>query len=1172
MQSICKRFQDMFCVRNSGINIFAFFLLVMPVCLIAQAPVSITLSASATPAAAQPGVTVMSLTGSGFPAGTIAPANVTVTLAPASGNGSTVAVSATAVTTLFGNSRRVTFQVPSTLSVSSPTAYLAGIHGTVTGGVSFASTNASVLTITPGAYLSSAGVITLSQGQSGSVTISGNYTNFLQGSTIASLGAGVAVGGATPGAFGPVMVTSPTSAVAQVAVGQTAALGARSITVETGVQAESLSNVLSIAAAQVSVPNVVGLTQAAATTSLTGAGLVAGTVTTQSSSTVASGSVISEAPTAGTSVNVGSAVSLVVSSGPAQVSVPNIVGLTQAAATTSLTSAGLVVGTVTTQSSSTVASGTVISEAPTAGTSVNVGSAVSLVVSSGPAQVSVPNVVGLTQAAATTSLTSAGLVAGTVTTQSSSTVASGSVISEAPAAGTSVNVGSAVSLVVSSGPAQVSVPNVVGLTQAAATTSLTSAGLVVGTVTTQSSSTVASGSVISEAPTAGTSVNVGSAVSLVISSGPAKVSVPNVVGLTQAAATTSLTSAGLAVGTVTTQSSSTVASGDVISESPAAGTSVNVGSAVNVVVSTGAASNPAVSINLQVLQQILTAGTSTTFTDVPVDQNGNPVEQTPTCGITADPTAAGTVPTIVNGTFGTAADTRGVYTLTCTLTSPALTASATLVVFLPADQTVNTQQATFSAFSESLNSSESLLQQIQSDLLSGNQTNANEALTQLQSTLNGVSLDELSGSAAFAPEGGFPASAGSLPGFGINPTAGDANVGSYLSNLIGAIQNLTTFLQTNPLATLTSAQQSQYSQMQSTFSTLVSQLPSPSAYGVVANVDQEDMLFSTVLPQYYQALLQAYIQYMTAEGFTASLELPSQRGWPGGLGGAQLVHADWSSGNARLLRADLHAFRPGRGVRMQFGGVAEIELVCEIQMDLIKQIYVPYMASIAKAAATIAIADAFQSWLGGQNLDGVITGADAEIQIFYAAPSAIEGENLNVTPSNNLVYFIGPDQVNGVINLATNVQTWVNSFAKNPPKDLNAANKALENFKSFYNKQVAYTDCLYNEGLQPPDYTQAPGNCILSFSSSCVELDYNNGFNSVYNPSGPAIPSPVIIITWNVPAGAFSVGTFDFVPATTPNPPGACVNPGSGSLLRKRHDWLFTPRGTPSEKGVPGAL
>src|SRR5208282_1116105 len=108
------------------------------------------------------------------------------------------------------------------------------------------------------------------------------------------------------------------------------------------------------------------------------------------------------------------------------------------------------------------------------------------------------------------------------------------------------------------GPANVAVPNVVGLTQAAATTAITGAGLVVGTVTTASSGTVPSGSVISESPVAATQVNTGSAVNLVVSSGPAQVAVPNVVGLTQAVATTAITGAGLVVGTVTKASSSTV--------------------------------------------------------------------------------------------------------------------------------------------------------------------------------------------------------------------------------------------------------------------------------------------------------------------------------------------------------------------------------------------------------------------------------------------------------------------------------------------------------------------------------------------------------------------------------------------------------------------------------------
>ncbi len=139
----------------------------------------------------------------------------------------------------------------------------------------------------------------------------------------------------------------------------------------------------------------------------------------------------------------------------------------------------------------------------------------------------------------------------------------------------------------SGGSTSVSVPNVVGDTQAVASATVTGAGLTVGSVTTQSSNTVASGKVISESPAAATSATKGSAVMLVVSSGPAPVSVPNVVGDTQAAASTAIAGAGLTLGTVTTQSSSTVASGKVISESPAAASSVARGSAVALVVSNG---------------------------------------------------------------------------------------------------------------------------------------------------------------------------------------------------------------------------------------------------------------------------------------------------------------------------------------------------------------------------------------------------------------------------------------------------------------------------------------------------------------------------------------------------------------------------------------------------------
>jgi sugar lactone lactonase YvrE/uncharacterized protein (DUF2345 family) len=68
--------------------------------------------------------------------------------------------------------------------------------------------------------------------------------------------------------------------------------------------------------------------------------------------------------------------------------------------------------------------------------------------------------------------------------------------------------------------------------------------------------------------------------------------IPNVVGMTEAAAATSLTEAGLTVGAVDSEYSSSEPAGSVIGESPAAGTQANLGSAVALMISTGEAPPP----------------------------------------------------------------------------------------------------------------------------------------------------------------------------------------------------------------------------------------------------------------------------------------------------------------------------------------------------------------------------------------------------------------------------------------------------------------------------------------------------------------------------------------------------------------------------------------------------
>jgi len=341
--------------------------------------------------------------------------------------------------------------------------------------------------------------------------------------------------------------------------------------------------------AKVSVPNVEGLTQDAASTTITGVKLKVGTITSQTSNTVVAGKVISQEPAGGSSLTEGSAVNLVISSGPRMVAVPKVDGLTQDAASTAITGAELKVGTVSPQSSNNVVAGKVISQDPASGSSLTAGSLVNLVVSSGPEMVPVPNLDGLTQDAATTAVTEAKLKVGTITQQASNTVVAGNVVSQDPANESSLLPGSAVNLVISSGPlVMLTVPNVEGLTQAAATTAITGANLMVGTVAQRASNTVVTGNVIGQDPAKGSSLAQGSAVNLVISSGPQIVNVPNVQGLTENVATTTLNEAKFVIGKVTQQTSDLVATGKVISQDPASGSSVAEGSPVNLVISSGA--------------------------------------------------------------------------------------------------------------------------------------------------------------------------------------------------------------------------------------------------------------------------------------------------------------------------------------------------------------------------------------------------------------------------------------------------------------------------------------------------------------------------------------------------------------------------------------------------------
>ena len=134
-------------------------------------------------------------------------------------------------------------------------------------------------------------------------------------------------------------------------------------------------------------------------------------------------------------------------------------------------------------------------------------------------------------------------------------------------------------------PKQVLVPKVTGQQIASARTTVEQAKFQVSTVSVPNRRPP--GIVVSESPAAGTKADKGSTVTLSVSSGPGKVSVPSVQGLSVAQATKVLRKAGLKVGNVVPQASNRFAAGQVTSTNPGTAKSVPHGAGVTLFVSSG---------------------------------------------------------------------------------------------------------------------------------------------------------------------------------------------------------------------------------------------------------------------------------------------------------------------------------------------------------------------------------------------------------------------------------------------------------------------------------------------------------------------------------------------------------------------------------------------------------
>ena len=203
-------------------------------------------------------------------------------------------------------------------------------------------------------------------------------------------------------------------------------------------------------------------------------------------------------------------------------------------------------------------------------------------------KVTVPDVRGMSEEDAKALLNKKGLEIQVVTRKESKKYKAGKISKQTPEAGEKVSKHTKIEVVVSSGlvGSKKAIPNVSGMSETEAQNELEEAGFKV-TSSFQYDDSVESGKVIITTPEAGTKAEKGSTVTMLVSQGSNKKTVPDVRGMADATAQSTIKSYGFNVGTVTYDYSDSVEKGMVISQTVEPGTKASAGTSISITVSNG---------------------------------------------------------------------------------------------------------------------------------------------------------------------------------------------------------------------------------------------------------------------------------------------------------------------------------------------------------------------------------------------------------------------------------------------------------------------------------------------------------------------------------------------------------------------------------------------------------
>ncbi|MDO4218857.1 MAG: PASTA domain-containing protein [Synergistaceae bacterium] len=202
----------------------------------------------------------------------------------------------------------------------------------------------------------------------------------------------------------------------------------------------------------------------------------------------------------------------------------------------------------------------------------------------------VPDVVGMKSQEAVTAMKNAGFMP--FIDRVTASAPSDTVVSQSFEAGTRQTKGTTIYLRVSFGGASMEIPDVTGMTLDDALKKLQDIGLTVDEIKKMPNKEHPVGVVFAQNPSSPQTVDTSTKITLLVASQgdeTSLVQIPNVIGKSQAEATSMIESAGLKLGEIKLKHSETVADGIVVSQTPNSGLNVSTGTTVSIDISSAAA-------------------------------------------------------------------------------------------------------------------------------------------------------------------------------------------------------------------------------------------------------------------------------------------------------------------------------------------------------------------------------------------------------------------------------------------------------------------------------------------------------------------------------------------------------------------------------------------------------